>query len=124
MEKIYWVYFCGIHSLLFALFHLFFWRIFNWKAESKKMNYANRGILQILNLRLIYIFHFLAFICFFFPNELIETTLGKAFLVGFSLFWAGRTIEQFIFFKPNHWLVNILTVLFISGSLLFLFPAL
>lgn len=114
--------FCGIHSLSFAIFHAFFWKLFKWKDDLQRTSLASRAIIQIANLRLIYIFLFISFLCFFMTHELLSTSLGKVFLIGISLFWFGRTVEQFIFFKHNNKLVVILTVLFIAGFLLFLLP--
>jgi hypothetical protein len=45
------------------------------------------------------------------------------FLGGFSLFWLGRFVEQFVFLrKINHWAVHVLTGLFLLGSVLFALP--
>ena len=119
-----WVYLCGLFSILFGIFHLFFWRLFKWKSDLKKLTPPNRAIMQILNIRLIYVFFFVGFLCLAFPHELISTPLGNALLIGCSLFWLGRTIEQFVFLKMDHVLVHILTVLFLIGTILFLIPVL
>jgi len=112
----------GIHSLFFALFHIGFWKIFNWKSELKKMNLQNRAIIQISNLCLIYFFIFITFFCFFFTKELFSSLFGKVFLGGISLFWLTRTIEQFIFLPLNKLIVHGLTVLFVVGFIIFLLP--
>lgn len=116
---------CGLYSVAFAIFHLLFWKLFNWKEELDKLSFANRAIVQILNTRIIYFFLFVAFICFVYPEQLLTSDLGKAFLTGISLFWLGRTIEQFIFLKAkNNKVVHILTVIFLAGSILFALPLL
>ena len=114
---------CGFHALALAVFHMLFWRIFRWKKELAKLSAANSAIMQIFNTRLIYLFLFLAFLCFFYPSELIETRLGQVILAGFSLFWLGRFLEQFVFLrKINHPMVHVLTVIFLIGSVLFALP--
>jgi hypothetical protein len=118
------VFICGAYSVAFALFHLLFWRLFHWKTALKKMSAVNSAITQILNLRIIYFFLFVAFICFRFPAELLNTDLGRAFLIGIALFWLGRTAEQFVFFRLNDWRVNLLTVIFLLGAALFSIPVL
>ena len=80
--------------------------------------------MQIANLRLIYFFLFVASICFIFPQELLETSLGHFFLGGMSVFWLGRTIEQFIFLRINHPMAHLLTYLFLIGMILFAAPLL
>lgn len=124
MDKHVILIFCGIHSLAFAVFHGFFWKLFKWKQDLKKITMANRAIIQIANLRLIYLFLFVAYVCFFHSSDLINTRLGTVFLVGMAIFWLGRTIEQFIFFQVNSLFINSLTLLFISGFILFSLPLL
>ncbi|RBL89765.1 hypothetical protein DF182_25070 [Chitinophaga flava] len=116
---------CGIHSLIFALFHCLFWNKLNWKNELKKITPNNQAVMQILNLRVIYIFFFHSFLCIYFSTELLYTRLGNAILIGSSLFWIGRTIEQFFFKQllPFKHPVNIIvTILFIIGSVIYLIP--
>lgn len=116
------IYICGIYSFGFAIFHIFFWRIFDWKNSLKKATLADRAIIQIANLRLIYFFLFVGCICFVYPSDLHGTAFGNFFLAGISLFWLGRTIEQFIFLRLNHKMVHVLTIVFIIGSILFGLP--
>lgn len=116
---------CGIHSLIFALFHCLFWNRLNWKSDLKKISPGNQAVMQILNLRIIYIFFFHAFLCIFFSSELLHTTLGNVILIGSSLFWIGRTIEQFFFKKLlpfKNPISIILTILFVIGSVIYLIP--
>lgn len=116
------IYLCGIYSFAIAVFHALFWRIFDWKTDLKNITFANRAIIQIANLRLIYFFLFTAAACFAFPAELIQTKFGRFFLAGISLFWLGRTIEQFVFLRVRNTMVNVLTVIFIIGTILFALP--
>lgn len=83
------IYVCGLYSLAFALFHMGFWKMFKRESELGKLNFANNGIMQILNIQIIYYFLFVACICFIFPVELLTTKLGNFFLaviVYFGLF--------------------------------------
>ncbi len=116
------IYICGIYNLLFALFHLGFWKIFKWNKDLNKMSFANRGIMQILNIQIVYYFLFVSLVCFMYPHELLNTTLGHIFLIGNSLFWLIRTIQQFIFLRAKHYIIHILTIVFIIGTILFALP--
>lgn len=122
MDKNLIVNLCGWHSIVFAIFHLAFWKLFDWPSALRSTRVENSAITQILNLRLIYIFLLTAFLCFIFTEELSSTGLGRAFLAGMAIFWLGRTLEQFIFLRMNHWLVHVLTVMFVIGFVLFLIP--
>ena len=116
------IYLCGFYSLAFAIFHIGFWKIFKWKKDLKKILSVNSGIMQILNIQIIYYFLFVTFICIAFPVELLSTELGNVFLLGCSLFWLIRTVQQFIFFSTKSYFANILTVIFIIGTILFALP--
>ncbi len=122
MSKDLLVQLCGLHSFGFAAFHLAFWKLFDWKRDLQRASFATRAITQILNLRLIYVFLGIGVLCFAFTRELHETPLGRAVLVFMSLFWVGRTIEQFVFLRINRPLVHALTVLFVLGAVLFAAP--
>ena len=117
-----WIVLGGAHSLAFALFHMAFWKLFRWPETLRTATVANRAILQILNLRLIYVFLGIAVLCFVFTDELHTTALGRALLLGMSLFWVGRTIEQFIFLRVNRTMVHVLTALFVLGAIAFAVP--
>lgn len=118
----YLIYAAGVYSIGFALFHCYFWKLFNWRKDLKNLSTVNKAIIQILNLRLIYVFFGIGIVCFVFPLELLSSKLGNIFLLGISLFWIGRTIEQFIFLKIKSRFVHVLTLLFIVGALLFAAP--
>ena len=113
---------CGLYNLAFAAFHLYFWKIFKWKEDFKRNSIANRAIIQILNIRLIYIFLLMSFIYFFYPKQLLKSELGFVLLVGFLGFWVGRTIEQFVFLRVKSRMVTILTIAFFIGIILHVLP--
>lgn len=118
------VYLCGLYNLLFAVFHLAFWRLFRWKTELAKLHPANRAIMQVLNLRLIYLLLGLAGLCWFFPQALLATPLGRVLLWGMAGCWAGRLVEQLIFFRLKSGLVHLFSVLFLLGAVLHALPLL
>lgn len=118
------VYIAGVYSLGLAVFHMLFWKIFRWKEDLPHLKFSNRAIMQILNVRIIYYLLFIACLCFLFTDELLNTQLGQVILIGTALFWAGRTVEQFIFLRKDHLPIHVLTALFILGTMLFLIPVL
>lgn len=115
---------CGLYNIAFALFHFGFWKMFQWNSELKNLSFANKGIMQILNIQISYYFILTGIICFVFPTELLTTKLGNWFLIGSSIFWLIRTIQQFIFLRANHYKIHILTLIFFVGTILFLLPTL
>jgi len=71
----------GIFNLLFAVFHLFFWKLFNWKYELKSISFVNRNIMQVLNLCLAFVF-----VIFFKLKSAISWILLILFIAGTLLY--------------------------------------
>jgi len=113
----------GIYSLAFAVFHLFFWRLFNWKEELRRLSPLNRAIMQVLNLCLTFVFLIFGYISLAHAQELISTSLGQSLLVLIALFWLARALEQIIFFKLRHWGSWIFLLIFLGGTALYAYAA-
>ncbi|MBP7737374.1 MAG: hypothetical protein KA369_15445 [Spirochaetes bacterium] len=116
------VYAAGVYNFLFAIFHVLFWRLklFNWEEELPKMSVLNSAVMQVMNMCLIAVFLLSGFISFYHNDELINSSLGKSLLIGFSIFWLLRLIEQFVFFGYR----GPLPAVFLLGFLLYAIPAL
>lgn len=112
----------ALHSALFAVFHALFWRLFRWPAELSRLSAINRGVMQVLNLCLTFVFAAMALIVAVNRSEILTTRLGTHLLVFLAAFWALRLIEQFQFFKANHWASWLLSALFLAGVVLYALP--
>jgi len=111
------IYIGGFYCLVFAVFHLMFWKLFEWKRELPKLKPVNRGVMQVMNLRLTYVFLVIAFITFFFADDLLTTNLGKVILGATSLFCLMRAIEQLIFWKFDKIGAAFLVVLLLGAGI-------
>jgi hypothetical protein len=109
----------GLYSLAFAVFHMLFWRVFRWKADLQRLIPVNRAIIQVLNLRLIYVFLVVGLATVLFPVALLSTEFGMFILGAVSLFWFMRAIEQIIFFGLHSIASIALFWVFLIGSGLF-----
>ncbi len=112
--------FGALYHLAFAIFHMFFWKLFNWKEELRLMTFRNRGILQIQNICLIVLFLGLAIMPILSLNDLYETRLWKFLLLFISLFWFVRMICQYFFYKLSTSLSRVFFVIFFLGFLNYL----
>ena len=123
--RIDWLIFaCGLHSAAFALFHLGFWRLFDWPRTLQATTWPNRAILQIANAQLVWVFTGVALLCFAMPGELAATALGRAVLAGMAVFWVLRLVLQFVWLRVHHPLVHGLSVVFAAGAMMFMVAAL
>jgi hypothetical protein len=118
------IYIGGFYHIAFAVFHLLFWRLFDWKNDLRQLSFINRGVMQILNLRIIYVFLAIAFLSFFFYENLLSTVLGKAIMTAISLFWLMRAAEQIVFFGLRKAASALIFLVFLFGAGVYLFPVL
>jgi hypothetical protein len=118
------IYIGGFYHIAFAVFHLLFWRLFDWKNDLRQLSFINRGVMQILNLRIIYVFLAIAFLSFFFAENLLSTVLGKAIMTAISLFWLMRAAEQIVFFGLRKAASALIFLVFLFGAGVYLFPVL
>ena len=112
----------GVYNLGFVIFHMLFWKIFNWKKELRLLNVVNKGIIQILNLCLTFVFLIFSYISIFHTTELTSTSLGKTLIFSISLFWFLRAIQQMYFYGLKKRISLILFMIFGLGGLIYLYP--
>ncbi|MCW8127162.1 hypothetical protein [Microbulbifer halophilus] len=112
----------GFFNLGFAVFHLLFWRLFDWKRDLASLRFINRQVMQILNFCLIFTFLIFAYLSFFHPTELLATGLGRSLLFLIALFWLLRAAEQVVFFGLHRRLSLALFFVFLAGTALYAYP--
>lgn len=113
-----WILAAGIFNLALAAFHSSFWRLFGWPASIASSGTVNRGVTQILNLAITYLFALAALVCFLFPADLAGTALGRFWLAAMAIFWLARTLIQPSFFGLRHPLSLVLFGVFGAGAVI------
>ena len=107
----------GVQNLLGLLFHLLFWRLFGWPEGLLCLSHDNRAGMQVLDIQLMFLFAFFAYVSFVYPNALIATTLGRVICWFIVIFYFARIINQLVFWDP----LMARSVVLISGCLLTIF---
>lgn len=124
MKKTTLLYLCGFYNIVLVVFHIGFWKIFNWKKTLVQGTKANAIATQIMNIQLIYLFFFMAILFFVFPNKLLHSEIGNFMLLGYAGLWIILFIQQFIFLKMKGAFVTKLTLVFFIGAILHILPIL
>ncbi len=75
--------------------------------------------MQILNLRLIFVFLIFAYISYFNASEMLNSKLGLTMIAAIALFWGFRSVEQIFYFGIKNLASNILLRLFLFGAALY-----
>jgi hypothetical protein len=112
----------GFLWLAFFVFHMFFWKLFDWKHDLEKLNDTNKAVMQVLNLCLMLCFLIFAYVSIFQADELLTSNLGKALLIGMILFGLFRAIEQIIFFDLKHIRSKIVLLVALLGTTIYAIP--
>jgi len=111
-----WILAAAVFNALLALFHLGFWHLFGWPKSLEQSGSVNRGVTQMLNLAVTYLFALAALVCLLFPAELAMTSLGRFWLAAMALFWLARALLQSPFFGLKHPLSATLFGVFVLGA--------
>ncbi len=111
----------GFYNVVLVVFHLLFWKLFNWKKSLKKLLFVDRATMQVLNLALTFVFVIFAYISFFHSNELVTTSLGKSLLKFMSVFWFLRAAYQIIFYGLKNKTSIFFFVYFFCGGVIYLY---
>ena len=77
----------GFFNIGLVMFHLAFWRLFNWDEDLKKISFLNRAVMQVLNISLIFAFVIFSYISLAHTKELVSTPLGHSLVMLMALFW-------------------------------------
>jgi uncharacterized paraquat-inducible protein A len=88
----------GLYNIILVVFHLLFWRIFNWEQDLRSLSSLNRSVMPVVNLSLTFVFVIFAYISLVHSTELLTSPLGNSLLVFIALFWLARSLLQIIFF--------------------------
>lgn len=99
MKSSAWLYAAAGYNVAFAVFHLGFWRLFRWQEELPKLHPVNRGVMQVVNLMLVFIFLLMAGLQVLLPGEMGGTALGRLLTAGLTAFWLVRAILQPVFWR-------------------------
>jgi hypothetical protein len=87
-----WIYAAAGYNAALAVFHLAFWRLFRWKEELAKLQPANRGVMQVMNIMLTAFLLLMAAVLVLNAAEIVATALGRLLLVGLAAMWVLRAV--------------------------------
>ncbi len=112
----------AIYHLFFAVFHLFWPKLFKWDEELKTLGPINKILLPIMSGLFVYIYLVIFFISMFCGAEFISGPHGKFFLLSVALFWVIRTIMQLKYTDIREKDALVFFIIFIAGVFLYSVP--
>jgi hypothetical protein len=112
----------GLFHVAIAVFHLLFWRLFDWQRDLTSLRFVNRQAMQILNLCMTFVFLAVAWLSFAHAAGLLTTPLGRTLLLLIATFWALRATYQVVFFGLRNPTSAALFVATLAGGALYAVP--
>ena len=88
----------GVLWVICFIFHILFWRLFDWKRDLASVMPVNKSIIQVLNLCLMLCFLIFAYISLVHTDELLISQLGKSLIGGMAAFGIFRFAIHFFYF--------------------------
>lgn len=108
----------GVLNALFAIFHVFFWKMFKWPSSLMCLDLNNRAIIQTFNLVTIVILLFFAIVSFFFIEQLSTSSLGSVVMLTIAVFWLTRAVCEFVYWgeawNMSSWIILVLCMAIIA----------
>lgn len=93
----------GVLNAFLAVFHVMFWKMFNWKESLKPLDSLQRAIMQVLNIHLLMFMFMVAYMSMFQSEQMMSTPIGRGILIFVAGFYLVRVLNQFIFFDMRQW---------------------
>jgi uncharacterized membrane protein (DUF485 family) len=84
----------GATRIAWAIFHILFWKIFDWKNSLSSLSHQQRSITYTLNIMIVYVLVVFVYLSIFQRSTLASSSLGKAVLVAIPFFFLIRAILQ------------------------------
>ena len=113
----------GVINLLFAVFHLFFWKLFDWQNDLASLSPNNRAIMQVLNIHTAYILAVFFIVSLAFSNEIITTKFGRMFGMSIAGFWILRAVNEAVFWDVSSVRSWILIAVCLAIAALYIIPS-
>jgi hypothetical protein len=113
----------GVVNLLFAIFHLFFWKLFDWQRELVSLSSDNRAIMQVLNIHTAYILMVFFILSLAFSNEIITTKFGRMFGMAIAGFWILRAVNEAVFWDLSSGRSWVLIAVCLAIAVLYIVPS-
>ncbi len=113
----------GVYHLLFAIFHLFWPKLFQWDKNLSSLDLINRQLLPIMSGLIIYIFMIVFVISSFFSSEVIGSVAGHIFLYSVAGFWLIRAFMQIVYYGLKEKVAVVFFIIFLAGIGLYTIPA-
>ena len=107
----------GILNALLVVFHIMFWKIFDWPNTLASLSEENRAIMQVLNIAVIFGLAVFAVLSIMFRRDMLDTRLGRFVTAAIAGFYILRAVCQLMFWGSGTESVAVFFVLLMIAFL-------
>jgi hypothetical protein len=112
----------GVINFLFVVFHLAFWKLFDWQQSLACLSLGNRAIMEVLNIHTAYVLLVFAILSFVFSHEISTTKLGQSIGIAIAAFWILRAVNQPVFWGISSIKSWVIIAVCLVAAMLYLVP--
>ena len=112
----------GVLNGVLALFHLMFWKLFDWPESLVTLSPDNQAIMQVLAIHGTYIIALFTVLSLCFAQDLLTTRLGRVITLSISLFYYIRCFNEVIFWNITEPSSIIIFLFCLAIALLYTIP--
>ncbi len=113
----------GVINLLFVVFHLYFWKLFDWPQSLAPLSPDNRAIMQVFNLHTAYVLAVFSVLSLAYTNEICATKLGQLIGQAIAGFWILRAVNQVVFWDLSFIGSWVIIIVCLALASLYFIPA-
>lgn len=113
------IYSGGVLTLIMAILHTRYYKIFNWETEFKNISIVHARIFYTLHIALLLMFFIIGSVSIIYVDELSRSMgLANGINILLAAFWVWRLIWQFVYFKKqkgqkSHTIAIVLSAMFL-----------
>ena len=91
------LFFGGILNLAICVFHVMFWKLYNWPDNLLCLMPDDQARMQVLDILLILVFLFFAFVSLFYCKTMLSSSIGRLLAWFIVIFYFVRIVSQIVF---------------------------
>jgi hypothetical protein len=93
----------GVLLIALGLFHVFFYKYFNWKQECSSLSMINRQMFYVHTFFISLTLFLMGLLCLLSTANLVNTDFGRQISLGLGIFWMIRLVFQFFVYSSKLW---------------------
>ncbi|MFZ5434286.1 MAG: hypothetical protein ACOZB3_11010 [Calditrichota bacterium] len=114
----------GLLNALLTIFHVLFWKLFDWPAKLMYMTPDDRALMQVFNIHGVLTIGLFTYVSLFHRRELLTTGLGRVMCIAIAVYYYVRALNSLIFWDVTIPEEAVIFVICLGIGVIYTLPAL